>query len=139
MPQSLNYIVKLVHLSRQKRQSFSFENYLLSRHRRYRPLSEYWSQPTNRDLYNANYGVDYNSNRFENCIEFPQSRGRAEVNEDVKLNRVGLYRMLWCLYWFLWECNFIKTRFWWALHLSLFCCYCSMYLRFGRIDFILQQ
>lgn len=47
----------------------------------------------------------------------PQSGGRARPNEDVKLNRGGFYRMLWCLYWFLWEYNFITTRAaLWALH-----------------------
>lgn len=39
-----------------------------------------------------------------------QSGGRARPNEDVKLNRGGFYRMLWCLYWFLWEYNFITAR-----------------------------
>lgn len=38
-----------------------------------------------------------------------RSGGRARPNEDVKLNRGRSYRMLLCLYWFLWQYHFMKV------------------------------
>lgn len=67
------------------------------------------SRPTNRGSQRKLplHSVPLETRKLQRSPAIGRSCRLLRLNEDVKLNRGALYRMLWCLYWFLCEYNFI--------------------------------